>query len=101
MSPATRLVAAESNATTCPVALADGALARALLPSPCLPFVRTLTNSATPGAAAAAAANTPSRREALHGVLREDPRSRAEFLALSARTTEIRARVLVDCERLT
>ena len=48
VSPATRFAADESNATTTPSALADGALARPLIPSPCLPLLRTLTRSVKP-----------------------------------------------------
>jgi len=49
VSPATRFAADESNATTTPSALADGALARPLIPSPCLPLLRTRTRSVNPG----------------------------------------------------
>jgi hypothetical protein len=48
LSPPTRLVAAESNATTSPLLFTAGALERALMPSPCLPLLRTLTSSVRP-----------------------------------------------------
>src|SRR6266536_2652886 len=53
VSPPTRLAAIESKATTSPSALTAGGLNRALMLSACLPLLRTLTISVSPGPAAA------------------------------------------------
>src|SRR5207244_2631327 len=49
--------------TTTPFALTAGALARPLMPSPCVPLLRTLTSSVKPGAAAAPAAKRATNAE--------------------------------------
>src|SRR6266550_2456689 len=76
VSPPTRLVAIESKATTSPSGLTAGGLNRALMLSACLPLLRTLTISVSPGPAAAPPACTANTSPSDAATIRTEMRPR-------------------------